>query len=1228
MSKHDEQRYQAFTQLSESTDDHDFLARLKAVYDSLGIAAGLDFAGIEQTWQQGGELPLEWRRELAKQTPFDLHPYHTWHTDKLVTRLHKTLFQGEGSAEWIARGERLLVLTAPLLPAHQLNQLLRLPDGWRVTAHEAACDGTLGTGLRQWAQQIAEGSGEWAPLTQWLREGGSEPDILQRELDAGLGPISADTLMEFSGARQLLLMVREQLLLGTASESTWIDLLWVHLNKLENSWHMRRLPAPLSVVHHCALPLLKVLKSNRRFTNLLRSGEQNYYLARLFDDLGMAALFVDTPAQFTQLLDGIADDVLKELRVSASFSALYPDYALQFEQQQYQRTGTVWARLNNPQSRDWYLSIIGSVRTWEFSFLLKQLQLSCDAQQLHEVILTHLCSRESQSYPDDLLEQLDNAEYLYSYLGGVNESFSKEVARRLYDLATVRQVADNQADDDDDEDEDEHPVVYAKHPQNWPVLFKASAAYPSLFVRTLRSYGHLRDDLARWELIWNGVEADERVRVAETFMQSMGRKLSKDPLFEMVERLYARDPQPWLDYIDGEYGRYLSGPIQAIGERDTPLLRLLPLVAARYLSDSSGWIGGGGSKARLDDSASAGVRRALQTHPDAYAELEEKARIKLLQVFDDATVLACAEALAKLFASSSKLLREPVVALIARLSPATIEAAGWLAAVPKARKLVLIGLALAPHSAFVELISGAFKDKAHDDYSRGLSLDALEREGQSLEGLDPWADISLATLQEQAVGLKIPAAVSKYWNDEFAAVLAPLGDALGLQLLHILFEGTEALPRRARQLLQHLPAGRRADLALLGAQQWVAANGAVEVDWMLLTLPQYGDERIAGELAKAIKDWKKARKQKASAAMRLLCQLPGNLGVSQARDLWESGKFSESIEAAAEAALTEAAEQRGMSLAEFLEQLVPDFGLTHQGLLLDVGPYSYTVRMRPDLSLTVLDEKGKASKSLPKAKAGEDADKRSLAENQFKLLSKNLKPVFKQQSKRLSRLFQLGNAWPTATWQKLFVEHPLMAVLAQSVVWSAEDAAGQPLKRFRPAEGGELIDLNDEPYNLPADAVVHATHPLELEEGERTAWAEHFADYKLESPIEQWSTPVLVPAADVLAAERLKLAENKVLNRGKFGSLVDKWGYIKGDAADGGRVYEHTWMLDGGRWLVTLNHGDIDVYFDADAKVTLQNIEVHQRGAEGFERQRLGDLPPAFLNTLLVQAQTLTEHAV
>lgn len=1211
MLSYDDQCLQGFNTLSKCSGDNDFLVRLKALYTELGIGQTLDFAELEKAWLSNAELPQAWRLVLARQTPLELHGGYIQ-----AAQLQMGLFPGTATPEWIVRGENLVILCAPLIRPSGLVYLLKFQSSWITEDRRNGYDATLGAGLRQWAAQIAEGQGAWEPVTHWLREAGSDPSLLATTLEAQQEPISIDTVSDLSALRLLLLLVREQLLLGERSSDGWIELLMACLGALEDCGPVRGLPVELGMAHHYCLPLLKQLADSPRLAEMLKGEEDRGRggLGSLFGVLAMGALFCESPQRFGQFVASMSDVVLQRLYLSSNFSGRYPQCALVFEQQRFARCQSISPQLESPEGMHWYLSILGQLSSYAFDSVASKLMEHGSVEQVQQVIARHVVANPSQRFPYDLLKRLDDVELLCSYLSSKNEYLRDLTAHRLLDLATVRQS---------DIEDEEAPGAYTPHPNNWKVLLEATAKYPALFVQTLSDYGLYRDDLARWELIWNKVGDSDRVRVAKNILRSLEHDTHRgDAIVQVIERLFEEDPQPWFAYIADEYGDNLDRQIKIIGRRDTPLLRLLPAMAARYLMESTGWFSSGG-KAQLSSIDS--VSRALVAYPQAYAELEEKARIKLLPLFDDAALLACAETLSTLFASSSKLLRDPAVALIARSSPAAIEDSGLLEAAPKARKLVLIGLALSNEPAMVDLISRHFKDKAHDEYSRGLSLDALERAGHSLKGLDPWADADLATLQEQAVGLKIPAAVSKYWNDEFSAVLAPLGDALGLQLLQILHAGSEQLPRRARQLFGYLPTGRRSDFALLGARQWIAANGAVELDWLLQALPIYGDERIANELAKAVKDWKKIRKQKASAAMRLLCQLPGNFGVSLARELWESGKFSESIENSAREALTEAAQRRGMMLDEFLEQLVPDFGLTHQGLVLDVGPYQYLVRIQPNLSLVVCDEKGKVSKSLPKAKAGEDPDKRSQAENQYKALAKNLKPVLKQQGKRLTRALQLGTSWSAATWRRQFAEHPLMARVAQGVVWAADSADGHSLARFRPDDTGALLDLQDENFALADDARVHIAHPLELDEAERAAWVQHFADYVLVSPIGQWEVVVIQPSARELQASELDRARGVCLPRGKLGSLLERWGYLKGGAGDGAMINEHYWSLDGERWLVNLDHGGISVFFDPDEEVEIETFTVSKREEDGYVRQRMEDLPPALLNTLLAQAETLLQ---
>lgn len=361
--------------------------------------------------------------------------------------------------------------------------------------------------------------------------------------------------------------------------------------------------------------------------------------------------------------------------------------------------------------------------------------------------------------------------------------------------------------------------------------------------------------------------------------------------------------------------------------------------------------------------------------------------------------------------------------------------------------------------------------------------------------------------------------------------------------------------------------------------------------------------------------------------MHLLCQLPGSYGIAQVRELWESRKFSESIQHNAEEALTAAAEREGMGLHEFLEQLVPDFGFGRSGLLLDVGPYAYMARLRGDFSVVVVDANGKPSKTLPRLKAGEDAELRGVAENQLKMLAKNLKPLLKQQSQRLLRGLQTGKIWEPQRWRSLFVEHPLLGAISQAVVWSALDAQGEPLVRLRPSESGELVDAHDTAVSLPADARLRIAHPREIPTAELAQWRSQFADYELISPMGQFDLSVVEPQMDELTQSDVRRADGITMNRAKFAGLLEKWGYLKGNAGDGAMINEHSWHPSS-EWRVEIRHTGISAWFDATEEVTVGCIALWRNLGEEQAEVKLGELPPAFLCTLLAQAEALKAAAI
>lgn len=1200
-----------FNELANAADEAEFLQRLERSYAQLGIGEGLDFGAVRQYWQNGVELPRVWRQALAQRlcltrTEFDRY-------QDRFRRLYAWALAERAPEHWLDCWERLVVLLSPFVTpgdAYYYRHWLPGAGGGPVRLNTQVWAEALGESMRDWAGALAEGVRGWEGVYAWLVRAGVNPACLAEALAAPDMFWDEQRLRALAGMRLFLILVREQLQREALGEDVWIDLLLGYRQSVAGSFeHVFPARRAIALRHQLLLPLLQALAASPRLYEVLQLQEgRNWPMVEVFRDLGLALVLGESAERFAEVLERLPDAEVRLLWRSDLFCERCPAAALRLEQHRFERCGVFDPNLKSPEALAWYRQVIDRVPVDSdgFKTVMKLLSSELAEDELQGLIDRLIAPAPQAKLGWELLGGITLAEPLCAWLESCNESLRERAAERLHELAIA-------------------PAKSAERllPEVWDRLVEASQRYPALFIGALSSERLVagEDSVERWLLLWRACEeAEPRVQLLSLALSGLGGA-GHAGLLALLETLYGEAPELFRRFVEEHSNYYLPPVIAALGRQDTPLLALVPLMAGRCFQASAG------SGARSGP-LSAAVCRALVAFPEAFASLESKAQLKLLPLFDDVALVACGPALVGLFAGSSKTLREPAVALLARCAPQAIEASGLLQAAPRARRLALIGMALSADPAMAGPILRHIDDAAHDDYSRSISLDALERAGQPLDGLDPWAGADLAALQAQVGGRKVPAAVGKCWSPELAELLAPLGEPLAKHLLVILAEGGEALPRRARQILAWLPAGRRSDFALLCVVQWIAANGATAVDWLLLPLAEYGDERAANALVKAVKDWKKVRKLKASAAIHLLCRLPGSYGVSQVRELWESGKFSESILANARQALSEAAERRGMGLEEFLEQLVPDFGLDRDGLQLDLGPWQYRVRIRPDLSLVVVNEKGKASKSLPKARAGEDPDLRSLAENQYKALAKNLKPVLKQQAARLTRALQLGSRWPAASWRRLFAEHPLLAIVSQTVVWAAEDADGQPLGRFRPDQAGELIDLQDEPFTLADDAQVHVAHPLELDEAERTAWAEHFADYELLSPIGQWETAVHQASAEELGASELTRAEGSRLQRGRFGGLLEKWGYIKGEAGDGAMVNDHTWTLDGERWRITLAHDGISVFFDPDEEVEIGALSVEKREAQEYRRQCLGELPPALLNTLLAQAETLKAEAL
>ncbi|WP_220813607.1 DUF4132 domain-containing protein [Pseudomonas paralcaligenes] len=1206
--------FEVIIHLAEAHGHDEFLRRLEQAYRERDVGQDLDFACIEGYWRGEAALPEAWRQRLAQEMIPGQRQAQYFSISAVSSAFYGWALGDLPLPAWLACWERLVVVLAPF------TSDCYLASNWMPRAHYVdgkiparEWEGVMRGAMLAWAGALATGEGEWGGLHRWLLDAQADPGWLQRVL-AGIPKLSSSQLDVLLNLRLYLTIVREQLLLGEQGPDHWIDWLYSFVSRLDDLPYRLNLRGDMyAFCHNLALPTLRLLAVSPRLAEGLLSEDHNRKSASntLFSMFDLSVLMAEPLPAFVAWLDSLPGQVVGGLRSSERFVTGFPAASLALEQRRFAAKGEIYCFPISPEAVGWYRQIIGRVPSGDrlFERLCEVLKDQLAEEQFHEVIASVVANDERAWVHWDILSHALDTDRLYAYLEAANDSLRHAAVRRLMKLAvTLRQPgADPKARD-----------AWQAEPENRQLLERASQAYPHLFISALfvHDLWSGADSFERWAILWRAASPDDRQRMAGLLLGSLHyAQRGFDEPVRFAESRYAEAPEAFQQYIAKEHPYNLSDIAALLGAIDSPLQALTAAVAVRFIKPSQ----------RPGKAIFKAVRRSLSAYPDSFSALEQKEQLRLLPLMDEACVEACRDALIQLLGSSSRPVRVPAAALIARCSPELIERCALLDTPPKPRKTILTGMALSRASGMAGLIARHLDDKAHDDYSRSLSLDALERAQYPLQGLDPWLDLDLAALQAIARDATIAPAVDLYWDDRVAQLTEALGEALGRYALSLLAESGEGgLPRRVRQITRLMPAGRCSDLALHAVEFWILREDSTEFDWLLPLLDLYGDERAVNALVKAIKGWKKQRKAKAALGLRTLCRIPGVYGASQVRELWENGKFAEALKDTTRQILVEAAQQQDMDLDEFLELLVPDFGMQRDGLRLDVGSTVYTVRIAADMSLVVVAENGKAGKSLPKAKASEDPAKRDLAEAQFKALSKNLKPVLKQQGKRLVGHFQLGTSWTAQTWRRLFVEQPLMSCIGQAVVWAAEDADGQPLVRFRPDATGVLIGLDDAPVELPADAQVHIAHPLELDAAEREAWAQHMADYELTSPIGQWEAAVCPPTEQELGAEQIDRAKGVNVTRAQIGGLLDRWGYTKGHTGDGAMIDDHYAYLDNQRWMIRLDHDGFSVIFEAEESVEVGSFTVSRKDDDGpYVPQRLKDLPPTLLNTLLAQAETL-----
>jgi len=458
-------------------------------------------------------------------------------------------------------------------------------------------------------------------------------------------------------------------------------------------------------------------------------------------------------------------------------------------------------------------------------------------------------------------------------------------------------------------------------------------------------------------------------------------------------------------------------------------------------------------------------------------------------------------------------------------------------------------------------------------------------------------DGSLESLEKEAAGMKrFLKQIDQLATPDILSNMAPLSVQAGKVLLqlHVKAESLDVLPPLANQLLEHIPKQSRSSIARLLLKYWIDEAGDPKRKWLPRTsrwlAPE--DNHLVDMLIPAINKWNGPKKSRAEGAVIIMATFDTDYALFRTQEIATSRKYKASINSYANLGLANAARRRGITLSDLLDDIMSDFGLTN-GVHIDIGDKHYELKLQGDLTLRVISDNGKSSKSVPKPRKAEYLPEWELAQEQFKSLRKSIGLVARRQKPRMLAALEVGKCWSLDRWRRLFVQHALMGALGRSLIWCAD--SGQS---FRISEDLSLVDVNDDAVELSTGSQIRLWHPVRAQFAEEGAqWQAYLADYELEPLIDQFSVPRQLPKPDqIRCGNRILAPEGLIVYQGKLSALLKKLGYQEGNITDGPTVENHSLNFAAEGIQVNLIHGRFPAFwgFQSVEPIKVEYLEIYK----------------------------------
>ena len=435
--------------------------------------------------------------------------------------------------------------------------------------------------------------------------------------------------------------------------------------------------------------------------------------------------------------------------------------------------------------------------------------------------------------------------------------------------------------------------------------------------------------------------------------------------------------------------------------------------------------------------------------------------------------------------------------------------------------------------------------------------------------------------------------------------------------------GTEQEDCARRQAA--VPLSRHVERAYRYHHQLFPGSAIADKGLLALTVRMDG-----AELARAVRDyeatcwrWQGGHRAQLAALMTALAANghPDALALLQSA---ARGHTMRSIRKTATALLEQVARWRGWSADELADRMIPTAGFDDDGALrLSYGGRTVIARPTPQGGVVLTDAGGKTLKSLPAARAPDDSEGADAAKRRLGSARRQVKAVMSLQTARLYEAMCASRTWPAPEWRELLAGHPLVGRLVTRLIWealpadaiapdgAARAAAPPPADsaagvRFRPAEDGALLGVDDSAVELAPDAVVRLAHRTALSGAEADAWRRHLADYEVSPPFDQLGATAPDVPADAVAIQ--SPGGRRVTTVFALRRAATKRGYRRAPAGDGGWFWNYLKEFPSLGLTATINFSGARLP-EEDGPCAVDDLEVRRGGAP----VALGRVPPVLL---------------